>query len=73
MDEPIPQAPSARRVVVKGMMCDHCRGAVRRLLATYPGVTAVTQAGPDAFDVEGGPLPDTLARDIADLGYTLAP
>lgn len=73
MDEPIPQAPSARRVVVKGMMCDHCRGAVRRLLAAYPGVTAVTQAGPDAFDVEGGPLPDTLARDIADLGYTLAP
>lgn len=64
---------AARRVVVRGMRCDHCRGAVRDLLAAYPGVTAVRQAGPDAFDVEGGPLPGTLARDIAALGYTLAP
>ena len=63
---------STRRVTVKGMMCDHCRGAVRKLLAGYPGVTEVTQAGPDAFDVVG-PLPDTLAADIEDLGYTLVP
>ena len=61
-----------RRVTVQGMMCDHCRGAVRRLLEGYPGVAKVEQAGPDAFDVTG-PLPDSLAADIADLGYTLAP
>ncbi len=60
-------------VTVKGMMCDHCRGAVRRLLEGCPGVTRVEQAGPDAFTVEGGPLPGSLARDLAELGYELAP
>ncbi len=60
-------------VTVKGMMCDHCRAAVRRLLEGYPGVTRVEQAGPDAFAVEGGPLPGTLAQDLAELGYGLAP
>lgn len=68
---PRAKSPTARRVTVRGMACDHCRGAVARLLAAYPGVTKVSQASPEAFDVEGGPLPDTLGRDIAGLGYTL--
>ena len=62
---------SARRVVVKGMACDHCRGIVAERLRKYPGVTAVHGAGRDAFDVAGGPLPDTLAADLAELGFTL--
>ncbi|MGN0885564.1 MAG: permease [Candidatus Spyradenecus sp.] len=61
----------ARRVVVKGMACDHCRGIVAERLRKYPGVTAVHGAGRDAFDVEGGPLPETLAADLAELGFTL--
>ena len=61
----------ARRVVVKGMACDHCRGIVAERLRKYPGVTAVHGAGRDAFDVAGGPLPDTLAADLAELGFTL--
>ena len=64
------ESNTTRPVTVKGMMCDHCRRAVRKLLAGYPCVTEVTQAGPDAFDVLG-PLPDTLADDIEDPGYTL--
>ena len=68
---PRAKSPTARRVTVRGMTCDHCRGAVRRLLSAYPGVTGVSQASPEAFDVEGGPLPDTLGQDIAGLGYTL--
>lgn len=60
-----------RRVVVKGMACDHCRGIVAERLRKYPGVTAVHGAGRDAFDVAGGPLPDTLAADLAELGFTL--
>ena len=66
------ETQAVRRVTVQGMTCDHCRGAVRRLLEGYPGVAKVEQAGPDAFDVTG-PLPESLAADIADLGYTLAP
>lgn len=60
-----------RRVVVKGMACDHCRGIVAERLRKYPGVTAVHGAGRDAFEVAGGPLPDTLANDLAELGFTL--
>ncbi len=62
----------AQRVVVKGMMCDHCRGSVMKLLKRYPEVTSVTQAAPDAFLVEG-PLPETLAKDIEELGFELVP
>lgn len=62
---------SVRRVVVKGMACDHCRGLVAERLRKYPGVTAVRGAGSDAFDVEGAPLPETLAADLAELGFTL--
>ncbi len=72
MGRPKPQSPSARRVTVRGMTCDHCRASVRRLLEGYPGVTRVSQASPEAFDVEGGPLPASLAGDLAGLGYALA-
>lgn len=66
------QGGSRRRVTVNGMRCDHCRASVRRLLEGYPGVTAVEQVAPDAFEVAGAPLPETLAKDIADLGFELA-
>lgn len=62
---------TGRRVVVKGMACDHCRGVVAERLRKYPGVTAVRSAGRDAFDVEGAPLPESLAADLATLGFTL--
>ena len=62
---------TGRRVVVKGMACDHCRGVVAERLRKYPGVTAVRSAGRDAFDVEGAPLPESLAADLANLGFTL--
>ncbi len=61
-----------QRIVVKGMMCDHCRGTVTKLLNRYPTVTAVTLVAPDAFLVEGT-LPDTLAKDIAEAGFELVP
>ncbi len=56
------------RIVVKGMMCDHCRGTVLKLLKGYSTLTAVQQVAPDAFEVEGT-LPETLEKDIADLGF----
>lgn len=63
---------NATRVTVKGMTCDHCRGSVMNLLKQYPGVTGVTQVSPDTFEVEGT-LPDTLGKDIADLGFEYQP
>ncbi len=63
---------NATRVVIKGMMCDHCRGAAMKLLKGYPTVTEVVQAAPDAFMVTGT-LPETLAKDIEDLGFALVP
>ena len=67
-----PRAASAgvRRLTVRGMHCDHCRGSVRALLERYPGVEKVVQASPEAFDVTGD-LPETVAADIADLGFEL--
>lgn len=58
------------RITIKGMMCDHCRGAAKKLLLNYSTVTAVEQAAPDAFFVTGT-LPETLAKDIEDLGFEL--
>ncbi len=60
----------AKRVVVRGMACDHCRGAVTKLLQGYPGVERVTPDGADAFCVEGE-LPESLAKDIEGLGFAL--
>lgn len=57
-------------VTIKGMTCDHCRGAAQRLLASYPSVTSVEQASPESFIVQGT-LPESLAKDIKDLGFTL--
>ena len=63
---------SAVHVTVKGMACDHCRASVRKLLESYPGVTGVVQVSPDTFAVEGGPLPDSLGKDISNLGFELS-
>ncbi len=64
-------SPAAQRITVNGMACDHCRATVRKRLAAYPGVTEVTQSSPTTFDVVGT-LPETLAQDLADLGFELA-
>ncbi len=61
---------SGQILTIKGMMCDHCRGAAKRLLESYPTVTSVEQVAPNAFSVQGL-LPETLAKDIEDLGFTL--
>lgn len=63
-----PVSDVAQMVKVKGMMCDHCRGQVERLLCGYAGVTAVRRVSPDTFAVEGV-LPETLAQDLAALGF----
>ena len=61
---------SAKRVVVRGMACDHCRATVTKLLQGYPGVASVTPEGEDAFRVEGE-LPESLGKDIEALGFAL--
>lgn len=61
---------SVRYVVVEGLRCDHCRAAVTSLLSGYPGVTRAVNVAPDTFEAEGL-LPETLAADIAELGFTL--
>ncbi len=63
--------PHERLVTVKKMRCDHCRGAVRQLLQSYPQVTAVTPVDNETFRVEGV-LPETLAADITKLGFELS-
>lgn len=63
--------PHERLVTVKKMRCDHCRGAVKQLLQSYPQVTAVTPVDNETFRVEGV-LPETLAADITKLGFELS-
>jgi uncharacterized membrane protein YraQ (UPF0718 family) len=68
----IPQAAeNSHRIVVKKMRCDHCRGAVQRLLSAYPTVSEVTRIDNETFLVKGD-IPDTLAADIQQLGFELA-
>lgn len=66
-----PIADNSHRVVVKKMRCDHCRGAVQKLLSSYPTVSEVSRIDNETFLVKGA-LPDTLAADIQQLGFELA-
>ncbi|MBQ7689754.1 MAG: permease [Muribaculaceae bacterium] len=55
---------------VSGMMCNHCKAAVERGLATVPGVTAVTvDLAQGIAYVEGTPSDDDIRNKVTELGY----
>ena len=49
-----------KRMLIDGMMCDHCRKTVEKALLSVPGVTAAAVTLPDKTAVI------TLDRDVGD-------
>ena len=55
---------------VRGMMCNHCKAAVERGLATVEGVTAVTvDLAQGIAYVEGTASEDDIRNKVTELGY----
>ena len=59
------------RIVVIGMTCGHCEGAVRKALAQVAGVTEVVEVDREKklAVVEGSPDPDAVLEAIREEGY----
>ena len=49
-----------KKMLIEGMMCNHCKAAVEKNLAKVPGVTACV------VDLEGKTATITLENDVAD-------
>ena len=59
------------RLVIKGMTCGHCVGAVEKALAGVPGVAKVigVSIDPGWALVQGGADPETLIEAVAGEGF----
>ncbi|MCH5286839.1 MAG: heavy-metal-associated domain-containing protein [Christensenellaceae bacterium] len=49
-----------KKLLVEGMMCNHCKATVEKALSGVPGVTAAT------VDLEAKTATVTLSGDVAD-------
>lgn len=49
-----------KKILVEGMMCNHCKMTVEKALSAVPGVTAAT------VDLEAKTASVTLGEDVAD-------
>lgn len=49
-----------KKMLIEGMMCNHCKAAVEKNLAKVPGVTACT------VDLEAKIATITMGQDVAD-------
>lgn len=49
-----------KRILIEGMMCNHCKMSVEKVLGAVPGVTAVT------VDLEAKTATVSCADDVAD-------
>ncbi len=58
--------PMKKKMIIEGMMCNHCTGRVEKALFAVPGVTAV------AMDLDGKSAAVTLSQDVSDADLTKA-
>jgi copper chaperone len=60
------------RLKIEGMTCNHCVEAVRRVLASVPGVTRVIEVDREhgIASVEGEPRMADLIAAVEEEGYT---
>ena len=49
-----------KKILIEGMMCNHCKMAVEKVLSAVPGVTAVV------VDLEAKTAKVACAEDVAD-------
>lgn len=59
------------RLIVKGMSCGHCEGAVREALNGVSGVMEVVRvaAAEGVAEVRGNPDPAAVIAALRDAGY----
>lgn len=60
------------KLKVTGMTCGHCEGAVRKALATVPGVATVVTVDRtrELVEIEGTAEVSALVAAIVEEGYT---
>lgn len=55
-----------KKILIEGMMCNHCKMSVEKTLSAVPGVTAVT------VDLEAKTATVTCAADVTDAALFAA-
>ena len=67
------EAAMNKKIVIDGMMCMHCAGAVEKALNALDGVTAKVDLEQKCAHVElAAPVADeVLAKAVTDAGYTV--
>ncbi len=60
-----------KTIIINGMMCPHCSGAVEKALNSIDGVTATVDLANKSATVTGNVENDVLIKVITDAGYTV--
>ncbi len=60
-----------KTIIIDGMMCPHCSGAVEKALNAIDGVTATVDLASKSATVTGDIENDVLTKVITDAGYTV--
>lgn len=60
-----------KTIIINGMMCPHCSGAVEKALNAIEGVTATVDLANKSATVTGNVDNDVLIKVITDAGYTV--
>ena len=58
-----------KKVMIEGMMCQHCVAHVTKALNALPGVTAVVDLGSKSAVVTGDASDDAIRAAVEDAGY----
>ena len=60
-----------KKIIIEGMMCSHCSGAVEKALNAIDGVTATVDLQNKCATVTGDVADDVLTAVITEAGYTV--
>ena len=60
-----------KKVVIEGMMCEHCKAHVEKALNALPGVTASVDLGAGTALVTGEASDEAITAAVTDAGYTV--
>lgn len=60
-----------KKIVIEGMMCQHCVAHVTEALTKLDGVTAVVDLETKTATVTGDATDEALKQAVANAGYTV--
>ena len=63
------EEPTMKKIVIEGMMCQHCVAHVREALSKLPGVTAEVDLDSKTATVTGEATDEALTAAVTEAGY----